>query len=515
MASTPPPNMFDPTRLKPAWQGRAWLIGGVAAAMLVAGGVGGAVGAGIMQARIGTSSAIPLPGTSGGTPSSFADVAQRVTPAVVSVHVTMRRPGGNLQANVDGPLGEFFRRFGESRAAPPPEAAGSGFFISADGFIVTNNHVIENGETLSVSLEDGRTLPARLVGRDPRTDLAVLKVEGSDFPFVGFAENEPRIGDWVLAVGNPFGLGGTVTSGIVSARGRDIGAGPYDDFLQIDAPVNQGNSGGPAFNLAGQVVGVNTAIYSPSGGNVGIAFAIPAGTAQPIVDSLRRSGSVSRGYLGVAAQPVTEDIARSMNLRNQRGALVAEVTEGSPAARAGIQPGDVITRINDREVSDARALARIVGGVEPGANAEVTYVRDGQSRTARVALGTQPPVGQEGPDAGQPQGPQTGPGGKPNAPQGGGQQAEAGNASLGIATAPAGGQGVVVVGVDPSGPAASRGVGVGDLILEAGGRAVNDPGDLEAAVTEARRVGRGVVLLRVQSQQGAGYIAVPIASGRG
>jgi len=503
MSTTPPPNMFDPTRLRPAWQGRGLAIAGVVAAMLVAGGVGGAVGAGIMQARVGAVSAIPLPGTSGGTPSSFADVAARVKPAVVSVHVTMRRPGGNLQANVEGPLGEFFRRFGENRAAPPPEAAGSGFFISNDGFIVTNNHVIENGETLSVTLDDGRTLPARLVGRDPRTDLAVLKVEGAEFPFVEFAENEPRIGDWVLAVGNPFGLGGTVTSGIVSARGRDIGAGPYDDFLQIDAPVNQGNSGGPAFNLAGQVVGVNTAIYSPSGGNVGIAFAIPAGTAQPIVESLRRSGSVSRGYLGVAAQPVTEDIARSMNMRNARGALVAEVTEASPAARAGIRPGDIITRINDRQVADARALARIVGGVEPGANAEVTYVRDGQTRTARVALGTQPAAGEEqqqGPGA--QQAPQQGQGGKPGAPGQGQQGGEAGNAALGVATAPAGGQGLVIVGV-------------GDVILEAGGRAVNQPADLEAAVAEAQRVGRGVVLLRVQSQQGAGYVAVPIAGGRG
>ncbi len=496
-----PPTPSDQAARRPAL-GRLPLVLGAVAALATAGGVGGAVGAAITQSRAGASQPVTLPGAAPGTPASFADVAERVSPAVVSVQVQVRRPGAQVSAQ--GPFGEFFRRFGEPGAPQLVEAAGSGFFISADGYIVTNNHVIENGETLAVTLTDGRTLPARLIGRDPRTDLALLKAEGEDFPFVQFAQAEPRIGDWVLAVGNPFGLGGTVTSGIVSAAGRDIGAGPYDDFLQIDAPVNQGNSGGPAFNLAGQVIGVNTAIYSPSGGNVGIAFAIPAAVAEPIVESLRRNGAVERGYLGVSAQPLTEEIAQSMGLRAPRGALVAEVTADSPAERAGIRPGDVITRVNDQEIADARALARVVGSVSPGADTEIAYLRNGQARTARVALATLPGPAELARAA---PGPST-----RKQPPGSGEAAE--TSALGLLTTPAGREGLRVVGVDPGGAAAQRGIGVGDVILEAGGRAMSDPAQLEAAIAEARRVGRGVLLLRVQSQDGVGYVAVPV-TGRG
>ncbi len=503
MTDDPPPNMFD-LQGRPKGRGRFFIGFAAAAALVISGAIGGAVGASLTQSRAGAS--VALPGSANGTPVSFADVAQRVKPAVVSVHVEIRPAysNGADASGPDNPFNDFFRRFGGQRVQPRQEAAGSGFFISQDGFIVTNNHVVENAERLQVTLDDGRTLDARLVGRDPRTDLALLKVEGGPFPFTQFAQHEPRIGDWVLAVGNPFGLGGSVTSGIVSARGRDIGAGPYDDFLQIDAPVNQGNSGGPAFNLNGEVVGVNTAIYSPSGGNVGIAFAIPAATAQPVVEALMRRGSVTRGYLGVSAQPLTDDIARGMGLANAHGALIAEVTSGSPAERAGLRPGDVILSVNDRAVDDARALARIVGGFSPGANATVAYVRGGEQRTARVALATQPDS--ESADA------RSAPNGKDN---GVGSGAQGGNAALGLATAPVGqGRGgVVITGVDPDGPAAERGVNVGDVILEAGGHPVAQPGDLDAAVTEARQTGRGVLLLRVQSEQGVGYVAVPLGQG--
>jgi serine protease Do len=497
MTSLPPTGpQFTSQPPTPKPRSRLVLVAGAVGALAVAGGIGGAVGAGMTQARMasGGSSAISLPGTAGNAPSSFADVAERVKPAVVSVHGRVRR---DPRAEA---FGDFFRRFGP--AQQPEEVAGSGFFVSSDGFIVTNNHVIENSDQLKVSLDDGRMLDARLIGRDPRTDLALLKVEGGPFPFARFAQHEPRIGDWVLAVGNPFGLGGTVTSGIVSARGRDIGSGPYDDFLQIDAPVNQGNSGGPTFNLAGEVVGVNTAIYSPSGGNVGIAFAIPASSAQPVIEALQRDGSVTRGYLGVAAQPLTEELARSMGLRLRQGALVAQVTPGSPAARAGIRPGDIITSVNNHDIADARALARVVGAVRPGTQTAIEFQRGGQERTARIELSAQPAQMVE---ASQQQ-----PGSKPGF-DGGPDVAE--NEALGLAVTARAAGGVTVVGVDPSGAAATRGIDQGDVILEAGGRAVTAPGDLDTAVTEARRVGRGMILLRVQSRDGVGFVAVPIARG--
>ena len=236
---------------------------------------------------------------------------------------------------------------------------GSGFFISADGYAVTNNHVVDKAESVEVTADDGKTYTAKVIGTDPRTDLALIKVDGrNDFPFVRLAETPPRIGDWVLAVGNPFGLGGTVTAGIVSARGRDIGAGPYDDFIQIDAPVNKGNSGGPTFDVDGNVIGVNTAIFSPSGGSVGIAFAIPAETVKTVVAQLKDKGSVTRGWIGVQIQPVTHDIADSLGIKTAEGALVAEPQADSPAAKAGIKAGDVIVKVNGDPVKDARMLSR-------------------------------------------------------------------------------------------------------------------------------------------------------------
>lgn len=334
-------------------------------------------------------------------PPSFADMVEQVKPAVVSVRVKAR---GEMMAGpeADGvPPGmeRFFRRFGEEGPrgegrrgrGPVQTSQGSGFFISADGYVVTNNHVVQNAAEVQLVTDDGRTLDARVVGADPRTDLALLKVrDGGSFPFVNLAAGKPRIGDWVLAVGNPFGLGGTVTAGIVSASGRDIGAGPYDDFIQIDAAVNRGNSGGPTFNAAGEVVGVNTAIVSPSGGNVGIAFAIPAATVEKVVAELKANGSVSRGFIGVQIQPVTAEVAEAIGLRSGAGALVADTTPDSPAARAGLRRGDTITAVNGERIRDPRDLTRRIAAVKPGETVKVTVWREGRERALAIEVGRQP-----------------------------------------------------------------------------------------------------------------------------
>src|SRR5438067_2978838 len=262
----------------------------------------------------------------------------------------------------------FFRRFGGPDALPRMPRGqgvvtgqGSGFFISPDGYAVTNNHVVDGADKVEVTMDDGKTFTAKVIGTDQRTDLALIKVEGSkDFPFAKLSDSKPRIGDWVVAVGNPFGLGGTVTGGIVSASGRDVGNGPYDDFIQIDAPINKGNSGGPAFDMTGNVIGVNTAVFSPSGGSVGIGFDIPASTAKLVIAQLKDKGAVTRGWLGVQVQPVTAEIADSLGLKEARGAIVDNPQDGSPATKAGIEAGDVITAVNGTVVKDSRDLARTI-----------------------------------------------------------------------------------------------------------------------------------------------------------
>jgi serine protease Do len=309
-------------------------------------------------------------------PVGFADIVEKVKPAVISVRVKIERDAAAEQKNGSSdddlpfppgsPFEKFFRQFGMPNMPNTPNGhevitgQGSGFFITSDGYAVTNNHVVESAENVQVTADDGKTYTAKVIGTDSRTDLALIKVDGDNFPFVKLSDTAPRVGDWVLAVGNPFGLGGTVTAGIVSARGRDIGAGPYDDFIQIDAPVNKGNSGGPTFDVDGNVIGVNTAIYSPSGGSVGIAFAIPAETVKNVVAQLRDKGVVTRGWIGVQIQTVTPDIADSMGLKQASGALVSEPQKDSPAAKAGIQSGDVITAVNDTPIHDARELARTI-----------------------------------------------------------------------------------------------------------------------------------------------------------
>lgn len=337
---------------------------------------------------------------------SFADVVEKVKPAVVSVRVTTRLAnteedgeGAGIEGLPPGhPLERFFRRYDEQnprRGRPEQQrramSQGSGFFVSQDGYVVTNNHVVANAAEVQLVTDGGKTLTAKVVGTDPRTDLALLKVnESGSYPFVQLAAAKPRIGDWVMAVGNPFGLGGTVTAGIVSAQGRDIGSGPYDDFIQIDAAVNRGNSGGPTFNLKGEVVGVNTAIFSPSGGNVGIAFAIPATTVTNVVESLKKDGSVARGFIGVQIQPVTAEVADAIGLKDAKGALIAEAQANGPAAKAGLRRGDTILAVNGERIADARELSRKIATFAPGTKTSLTIWRDGKEREISFEIGRQP-----------------------------------------------------------------------------------------------------------------------------
>src|SRR6202521_1031216 len=344
-------------------------------------------------------------------PVGFADIVEHVKPSVISVKVNINEKvakddsGNNDDSPFQpgSPMERFFRRFGGPDGLPPgmrggPRGGrgmmtgqGSGFFISPDGYAVTNNHVVDGADKVEVTTDEGKTYTAKVIGTDARTDVALIKVEGgSNFPFAKLSDGKPRIGDWVLAVGNPFGLGGTVTAGIVSASGRDIGNGPYDDFIQIDAPVNKGNSGGPAFNTEGEVMGVNTAIYSPSGGSVGIAFSIPASTVKNVVAQLKDKGTVSRGWIGVQIQPVTGDIADSLGLKKAEGALVAEPQANGPAAKAGIESGDVITAVNGETVKDARELARTIGGFAPGTAVKLDVLHKGQDKTVDLTLGQLP-----------------------------------------------------------------------------------------------------------------------------
>src|SRR5689334_6693758 len=340
-------------------------------------------------------------------PVGFADIVERVKPSVISVKVNIKEKTASNDDSDDtpfqpgSPMERFFRRFGGQEGIPglrgprgggrAVTGQGSGFFISADGYAVTNNHVVDGADKVEVTTDDGKTYSAKVIGTDQRTDLALIKVEGgSNFPFAKLSEGKPRIGDWVLAVGNPFGLGGTVTAGIVSASGRDIGNGPYDDFIQIDAPVNKGNSGGPAFDTSGEVMGVNTAIYSPSGGSVGIAFSIPASTVKSVIAQLKDKGTVSRGWIGVQIQPVTDDIADSLGMKKAQGALVAEPQNNGPAAKAGIESGDVITAVNGEAVKDAKELARTIGGLPPGNAVKLNVVHKGQEKVISLTLGQLP-----------------------------------------------------------------------------------------------------------------------------
>jgi serine protease Do len=443
-------------------------------------------------------------------PPSFADVVERVKPAVIAIKVkTVESAPGGIEIpdlSPDDPLYHFFKRFGAPPGGRPEKrfgmSQGSGFIISSDGYAVTNNHVVEHAAEVDVVMDDGRTLPAKVVGTDKRTDLALLKInDGNNLPHVEWETTTPRVGEWVFAVGNPFGLGGSVTAGIVSARGRDIGAGPYDDFIQIDAPVNRGNSGGPTFDSQGKVIGVNTAIYSPSGGSVGIGFAIPAEVAKDVVAALKEHGSVSRGWIGVQIQPVTQDIAEALGLKSTKGALVAQPQRGAPAEAAGLKSGDVITGINGEKIDNPRMLARKIASLGPGKTVDITYIRNGAEKTVKMKLGVLPEDQGRSVEVG-----------------GGGHGAEPGHelTSLGIEVMPAsevrgsGSEGLYITDIDPNGVAAQKGLRRGDVILQAGERTVNSEGDLEAAFATAKKEGRKTVLLRAKSREGTRFLALPV-----
>ncbi len=487
---------------------RAALLGAVAVA---------AAGAVTIEALpLSTEAAIAAAPVTSAGPASFADVVDHVKGAVVSVKVKIDATNVSEEGDAQpmpnfpkgGPLEKFFRQFGAPGMGQPfgdgephqrPHAGmaqGSGFFISPDGYIVTNNHVVEHAKDVTITTNEGKTIAARVVGTDPKTDLALLKVkEGSDYPYVSFASQTPRVGDWVIAVGNPFGLGGTVTAGIVSARGRDIGSGPYDDFLQIDAPVNHGNSGGPTFNAQGEVVGVNTAIFSPSGGSVGIGFAIASDVAKTVVGQLKDNGKVARGWLGVQIQPVSQDIADSLGLKDAKGAIVDKAEKDSPAAAAGLKDGDVITAVNGDAVSDSHDLARRIAALGPKKEAELTIVRNGLPQTVKVMLGSMSDDRQAKADATE-------------------QQPKDAMAKYGMALEPAtavegaGKTGVVVAEVDPDGVAAQKGVQTGDLILAVGGKLVSHPSEVAAALDAAKADGKKSVLMQVRNDSGTHFVAL-------
>jgi serine protease Do len=484
---------------------RALLAGIVSVAM-----VGGAAGEFAFTAHS-LAASVPTASQTFQAPPSFADVIAQVTPAVVSVKVQAREPAQGTAFEGDGSghqqpglpfqfFQQFGRQFGGDHAAPQQliRAEGSGFFVTDDGYIITNNHVVKNATQVDVVTSDGKTLHAKVVGTDPQSDLAVLKVDGTGFTYVRFAQQPPRVGDWVIAMGNPFGLGETATAGIVSANGRNIGEGPYDNFLQIDAPVNRGNSGGPTFNAAGEVVGVNTAIYSPSGGSVGIGFAIPADTVQSVFTALKDKGVVTRGAIGVQVQPVTQGIADAVGLKDAHGALVDEAMADGPAAKAGIASGDVITAVDGRAVVDSHDLARRISVMAPGTKVSISFMHKGEAKTADVTLEQLPGTQSAQADTGSSTNDDMPKLGLSLVPS-----SEAPNA--GTTT------GAVVAQVDPSGIGAEHGIKAGDVIVDVNGKQVSTPQDVRDGLRAARAEHKKMALLRVRSGDQVHFVAVPVA----
>jgi len=449
-------------------------------------------------------------------PVGFADLIAKVKPAVISVRVKVDQSADTDMPELNGeelppfmkgtPFEKFFRQYGFDNMPrggmqrhQMVTGVGSGFFISADGYAVTNNHVVDHAKSVEITTDDGKSYTAKVIGTDQKTDLALIKVDGkSDFAYVNFETATPRVGDWVVAVGNPYGLGGTVTAGIISAEGRDIGSGPYDDFIQIDAPINKGNSGGPTFDTNGNVIGVNTAIYSPSGGSVGIGFDIPASTAKMVVAQLKDKGEVTRAWLGVEVQKVTPEIADSLGLKTPSGALVAEAKADTPAAKAGIQAGDIITSVNGNAIKDARSLAREISAMAPQSTAKLDVLRKGEQKTISVTLAQMPNQPEKQANAGDENG------------------SMRGVPHLGLSVAPAsevagaGDKGVVVTAVDPDGPAAEHGLRSGDVILEVGGKSIASAADLRSALSDAKSGGKHDVLMRIKSADNTHFVAMPI-----
>jgi serine protease Do len=441
-------------------------------------------------------------------PDDFSEMVEARLPAVVGVLSTTPAPAAPAGPLPQLPPGmEDF--FGAPRPQPrgPLQSQGSGFVISADGLVVTNNHVIAGSERIEVVLSDGRRLDAALVGADPATDIALLQAEGAgDIPSVEWGSSDDlAIGDWVVAIGNPFGLGGTVTAGIVSARSRDIRSGPYDDFIQTDAAINRGNSGGPLFDTNGEVVGVNTAIFSPTGGNVGIGFAVPSAVAQRIVSDLREDGEVERGWLGVQIQTLDGVLAGALGLDDEaRGVLIADVTAGGPAAEAGLEPGDVVVEIAGMPVDGPRALTFAVADLPVGEPVEVAYLRDGARQRAEVVIGERPDMRQASAMPGEDDGPE--PAGGPRIGVSVAPLTAELRAQLGI---PGEVSGLVVQSVEPGGPAAGAGIRGGDVIVEAAGSQVESVETLREAIAEAAKDG-GTLLVRVFRQGSFAFLGVTL-----
>jgi len=451
-------------------------------------------------------------------PESFADLAEKLLRAVVNISTTQvieGRPGVEMPRVPPGsPFEEFFKEFFERNRPQQQQrratSLGSGFFIDTAGYVVTNNHVIQDADEIAVVLNDDTRLEAEVVGRDPKTDLAVLKVN----PPAGLTavewgdSDDSRVGDWVIAIGNPFGLGGTVTTGIISARGRDINAGPYDDFLQTDASINRGNSGGPMFNLDGGVIGVNTAIFSPSGGSIGIGFAVPSNSAKAVVRQLIEHGTVRRGWLGVHIQAVTDDIAETLGLEDAEGALVASVIEDGPAEKAGIKNGDVILEFDGKKVEKMRRLPRIVGDTEVGKSVDVTVWREGRATELEVEIGAL----EEGE--------------KQLAARGSDRRDTSDSVEvLGLTLAGIDDKlrerfnldgetkGVVVTDIDATGAAAEKGVRPGDVVVKVSQDEISSPGEVAAKIDEAREAGRRSVLFLLEGQGGLRFVALRIDKG--
>jgi serine protease Do len=449
-----------------------------------------------------------------GAPFSFADLVERVSPAVVTVTVEEEmQPSAEFDTeDLPEPFRNFFNQFGNGGQMRPHKAIamGSGFIIDKSGYIVTNNHVVAGGKKITVKLQDGRQFDAHLVGTDKDTDIALLKVKAKGpLPAVEFGDDrQVRVGDWVIAVGNPFGLSNTVTAGIISSIGRNIGNGPYTDFLQIDAPINRGNSGGPTFDLRGRVIGMNSMIYSPSGGSVGIGFAIPSSTVHDVVNQLQAHGHVSRGYLGVNIQSVTPEIAASIGSKESKGAIVASVVPGGPAARAGFMQGDIVLAINGKSIEDSRDLTRRVAGIPAGANATFTISRNGAAKTLTAKIGQRDDqkIALNN--------------GQPHAPA----AATTGEAmGLGLAAVTPDVRreyglnnavnGVLITKVDPDSDAADKGLQTGDVVLAIANKPVHTPEQVKALIAAAHAQGRSTVLMLVTGNGGQRFVALKIGQG--
>jgi len=464
-------------------------------------------------------------------PASFADLVDKLSPAVVNVSTTQKvKGGGAMQFGMPfedlpdtpefEPFRQFFDQFGKKHGAKPDQqdeedhevySLGSGFIIDATGYIITNNHVVDDADEVTVTLSDNSKYKAKIIGRDKKTDLALLKVEAKkDLPFVPLGDSDAmRVGDWVIAIGNPYGLGGSVTQGIISARQRSINAGPFDDFLQTDAPINRGNSGGPLFNLKGEVIGINTAIFSPSGGSIGIGFAIPVALARPVIDQLKQFGHTHRGWLGIKIQEVSEEAAESVGLPKQEGALVLEVSKGSPADKAGIKAGDVITNFAGKDISEMRFLPRMVAETKIGKTVAVTYWRGNASKTVDITVGEldehEDEADNEGAD-------------KDKKSKGKKSDSET---VMGMQVSPLTSKlreelnlsetqtGVAVVDVAHNSEAAKRGVRPGDVIVDVNNVPVKSADDLRKAFEAAAKNGRKFALVRVAREKDTAFVTLP------